>query len=92
MLVQNYQFQLLQFALVQWRSDLNKKKRRKSHSKIETCDESYCEEPSFVSSSTSVSLGKRYYGKKILGSPLLQKIDQGNLKEKQRASLQQIIQ
>ena len=42
--------------------------------------------PSFVSFSTSVSPGKRYYGKQEI--LLLQKIDQGNLK----ASLQQIIQ
>ena len=52
--------------------------------------------PSFVSSSTSVSPGKRYYGNQdIHGNQLLEKIDQGNLARKQfysRASLQQNIQ
>ena len=44
--------------------------------------------PSVVSSSTSLSPEKRYYGKQIFGNPLLQMIDQGNLID----SLQQIIQ
>ena len=37
-------------------------RRRMSHSKIETYDESCCRTPSFVSSSTSVSPVKKYYG------------------------------
>ena len=44
--------------------------------------------PSVVSSSTSLSPVKRWYGKQDLGGPLLQMIDQGNLIN----SLQQIIQ
>ena len=39
--------------------------------------------PSVVSSSTSLSPGKRYYGNRILGDLLLQMIDQGNLVKKQ---------
>ena len=51
--------------------------------------------PSFVSSSTSVSSGKRDYGNQDPWNQLLEKIYQGNLVRKQfysRASLQQIIQ
>ena len=44
--------------------------------------------PPVVSSSTSLSPVKRYYRKKVLGNPLLQMIDQGNVID----SLQQIIQ
>ena len=63
--------------------------------------------PSFVSSSTSVSPGKEYYGNQDPWNQMLEKIDQGNLVKKQiyskppiiitmsnswKASLQQIIQ
>ena len=63
--------------------------------------------PSFVSSSTSVSPGKKHYGNQDPWNQLMEKIDQGNLVRKQiyskpliittmsnswRASLQQIIQ
>ena len=48
--------------------------------------------PSFVSSSTSVSPVKRYYGKQDPWKSVVGEDRQGNLVRKQRASLQQIIQ
>ena len=72
---------VLQCALLQWRSDLNKiQETAKSRPMMNLVART----PSFVSSSTSVS--------KILGSPLLEKMDYGNLVRKQWASLQQIVQ
>ena len=48
--------------------------------------------PSFVSSSTSVSPGKRSYGSQDPWKSVVAENRSGNLIEKQRASLQQIIQ
>ena len=67
-------------------------RRRASHSKIATDDESYFEDAIVrVVFNFSEPGGRDITENKILGSQLLQKIDQGNLIEKQRASLQHML-
>ena len=65
-------------------------RRRKGQSKIKTYDESFWEDAvvrvvfNFSEPGEAV---KRYLGNKILGSPLLQKIDKGNLVKKEEVGL-----
>ena len=55
---------VLQFALLQWQNDLNKiQEKKESQQKSKPMMNLIARTPSFVSSSTSVSLVKRYYGK-----------------------------
>ena len=54
---------VLQFALLQWRSDLNKvQEKKRVTAKSRPVMNLIARTPSFVSSSTSVSPGKKHYG------------------------------
>ena len=63
MFVQILAISVLQFALLQWRSDLKKNSREERvTAKSRPVMNLIARTPSNVSSSTSVSLGKRHYG------------------------------